>query len=592
MHSPFDAKDLTVIAYADDVNLLVKSKEELEKITTNFQNYEDVSNMKINLDKSNIVTLRKWMEKEYKEEYKDNAIKVTPLEKASAIKFLGISINGESNWEEIFGKIQKQLWYPLLADVPLNIRAELMNIYIMSQIYGRDPHNPLSEDQIKTLDNMIQKAHFKNKVSVEKLKMMTIHGGFEIMDLLNQLDGKRAKILFHTIVGDGPVEIHNKELLQWLALCFTTLFADEVDFMNDLNYKNWAQWDKGFERKEILYKSFPWTDFLNGNFERAFNNIFKKQDVFEKFFKGGELRDLHVETNYINIEDILFRILPAIKIPRKIERHFEKPKLAYSFTLDIVRLLTPSEIEGLKSWFKLFKGSNNDANQEVLKIESKNKTNMYKDYILNKDFGEEKTLKVLKDIEGKEINVESFKGVNKKLRRLHEEPFTRTPSYKVDFGDETEEEIKERYAEFWNFLAKVNKNKPGYLETLHLFNLGVVEHYYFNHKNGEQCSGCEKQGETLYHTFEKCEFTHYIWEELGFSDYHFPRPFSLTELTTPTDHTQDEKLMRKMSIWIEILAYARFAKKDGLTKEQVVNAAKYKLKVIHQKYGFKDYKRL
>ena len=130
------------------------------------------------------------------------------------------------------------------------------------------------------------------------------------------------------------------------------------------------------------------------------------------------------------------------------------------------------------------------------------------------------------------------------------------------------------------------------MTTLHLFNLGVVEHYYFNHKNGEQCSGCEKQGETLYHTFEKCEFTHYIWEELGFSDYHFPRPFSLTELTTPTDHTQDEKLMRKMSIWIEILAYARFAKKDGLTKEQVVNAAKYKLKVIHQKYGFKDYKRL
>ncbi|ODQ59618.1 hypothetical protein WICANDRAFT_62205 [Wickerhamomyces anomalus NRRL Y-366-8] len=95
MHSPFDAKDLTVIAYADDVNLLVKSKEELEKITTNFQIYEDVSNMKINLDKSNIVTLRRWMENEYKEEYKDNAIKVTPLEKASAIKFLGISINGE-----------------------------------------------------------------------------------------------------------------------------------------------------------------------------------------------------------------------------------------------------------------------------------------------------------------------------------------------------------------------------------------------------------------------------------------------------------------------------------------------------------------
>ncbi|CAM9012462.1 unnamed protein product [Wickerhamomyces anomalus] len=140
----------------------------------------------------------------------------------------------------------------------------------------------------------------------------------------------------------------------------------------------------------------------------------------------------------------------------------------------------------LKSWFKPFKGSNNDENQEeVLKIESKNKTNMYKDYFLDKDFGEEKTPKVLKDIEGKEINVESFKGVNKKLRRLHEEPLTRTPSYKVDFGDETEEEIKKRYAEFWDFLAKVNKNKPGYLETLHLFNLGVVEHYYFNHKKGE-----------------------------------------------------------------------------------------------------------
>ena len=33
-----------------------------------------------------------------------------------------------------------------------------------------------------------------------------------------------------------------------------------------------------------------------------------------------------------------------------------------------MRLLTPSEVKGLKSWFKPFKGSNNDANQEVLDI--------------------------------------------------------------------------------------------------------------------------------------------------------------------------------------------------------------------------------
>lgn len=226
--SPFENKVIRSISYADDVTLLIKNQEELNQVINNFQKYEDVSNMKINLDKSNLIYMKEdiWLKESYVEEFEESPIKNIRLSDAKEITFLGVPFNGEYDWKKKFEKIQKQLWFSLLPNVPLNVRAKLVNTFIMSQVYGKDPHCPLSTKEIEKLEEMIQSSQFKYTVGIENLKLAEDHGGFNLMSLITQLDGRRSHMIYQTVVGNGLVETQNKELLQWLAICFTTIFAD------------------------------------------------------------------------------------------------------------------------------------------------------------------------------------------------------------------------------------------------------------------------------------------------------------------------------------------------------------------------------
>lgn len=193
----------------------------------------------------------------------------------------------------------------------------------------------------------------------------------------------------------------------------------------------------------------------------------------------------------------------------------------------------------------------------------------------------------LKDVEKKEITRDSFKRINKKLQLKSQKVITRTPSYETEYDAEDEEKTKKRYQQMWEMIQKINKDTPGYVETLHLFNLGLIEHRHFHNK--PCCPGCGSANQSKKHSFEKCDFTNSIWRGLNFSRIA-ETPFTLTELTTPVYHiTKDVQIWRKMSIWIDTLKMARYLKLDGLLDEQqIITTAKFKMKAIHQKYGYKE----
>ncbi|CAM9023318.1 unnamed protein product [Wickerhamomyces anomalus] len=85
--SPFENKVIRSISYADDVTLLIKNQEELNQVINNFQKYEDVSNMKINLDKSNLIYMKEdiWLKESYVEEFEESPIKNIRLSDAKEI---------------------------------------------------------------------------------------------------------------------------------------------------------------------------------------------------------------------------------------------------------------------------------------------------------------------------------------------------------------------------------------------------------------------------------------------------------------------------------------------------------------------------
>lgn len=597
--SPFENKVIRSISYADDVTLLIKNQEELNQVINNFQKYEDVSNMKINLDKSNLIYMKEdiWLKESYVEEFEESPIKNIRLSDAKEITFLGVPFNGEYDWKKKFEKIQKQLWFSLLPNVPLNVRAKLVNTFIMSQVYGKDPHCPLSTKEIEQLEEMIQSSQFKYTVGIENLKLAEDHGGFNLMSLITQLDGRRSHMIYQTVVGNGLVETQNKELLQWLAICFTTIFADcddseKLKKKKDIsNTKNLKWWNSALENDKsvIFFRTFGWYEFLNGQFEKAFNSYIKKLGEFKDALRDykSEVHELDIQNNYIKLEDILYKVLPNVKIPKALQAITAN---RIKFTLNIKDLLKPEDLVCLASWIKVFHNSDESTEatdeNEKLEIHVENKANLYKKLVLNEEIGEEKVCKVLKDKDGNHIEPDSFRRLNKKRQRREEEVHTRTPTYPVEYGDETNEDKTKRYAKFWAYIENINKHKPGYLETLHLWNLGKLEHRYFSNNGKQECCGCKRQNETIYHVFEKCEFTHYLWEHLGFKSVA-SSPFSLTELTTPTEFTENEKVLRKMSLWIDALIQARITRKNDRTCEEAVSATKYKMRSIQQKYGFR-----
>lgn len=120
---PFTKTKVTSISYADDANIMVKNKDDLNRVLENFAKYEEVSNMKINLEKSNLITLKKSSgpEARYEEEYRDSPIKLVDLGRKNDINFLGIPMNGDTLWREKMEKIGKQLKFPLLTEIPINV---------------------------------------------------------------------------------------------------------------------------------------------------------------------------------------------------------------------------------------------------------------------------------------------------------------------------------------------------------------------------------------------------------------------------------------------------------------------------------------
>lgn len=314
IHGPFTKTKVTSISYADDANIMVKNKDDLNRVLENFAKYEEVSNMKINLEKSNLITLKKFSgpEARYEEEYRDSPIKLVDLGRKNDINFLGIPMNGDTIWREKMEKIGKQLKFPLLTEIPINVRAKMINLYIMSQVYNLDPHDPLSEEQIGYLDKMIHDTHFKG-ISIEVLKKLEEHGGFNLMDLTTQLHGRRSKSFHEIITGKNFVSKINKEMIQWLVFCIIILFDD---YTSEENVQRRRWWNSAENVPELLYSTIPWTSIFDGQLENLFNENIKGTTFFRDGIKiKKELRDMDIYENHIGIMDILTKILPRFKIP-------------------------------------------------------------------------------------------------------------------------------------------------------------------------------------------------------------------------------------------------------------------------------------
>lgn len=594
----FVKKDISSISYADDINLFIEDRYQLLQVIRNIETFERLSNMKINLEKSNLLYLKEEPaylrpgQKSYEEEY-GNGIGVhipgTHIKDANNIKFLGMSVNGTSHWPEIIKKIERQVIFPMLTHLPMITRTKSHNIYIMSQIYGKDHHDPLKPQQLKKLDSVIQDTHFKG-VHIDTLKLPESHGGFNLMDLSTQLHGKRAKRFFDIIKNKQFAATQTKESLQWLAVCICYFF--HTSFQTRNRTKDLHSWGKDISDTTVKFKAFSWLDFLNGSFEKFFNEHIKGTSEFkESYAKVNssriQERDNIIINNHINIHAILFQILPKFRVPNYLS---DSTKNSIKFTMNINHLLTPTELEGLQSWFVLF---NNFTTQDTSTIPKLGLHNWSKQKIFGKEIlnNDGSRMSHMKDLMGNPLTSQSFKQTNKIMKLKDTKVKTRTTSYDTEYSRldvETEKATASRYKRFWERMKEVNRTKPGFLETLHRFNLGHIEHHHFPQStDNRQCYNCGSYTTKLEHYMEKCKVTIELWKRLGYNKYQ-PKPFTLTQLTTPTEHTSYLPQLRAMSLWIDTVIASKITSRNNeeITMTDLVNVCRYKKKICERQYGY------
>ncbi|CCH45136.1 hypothetical protein BN7_4715 [Wickerhamomyces ciferrii] len=158
----------------------------------------------------------------------------------------------------------------------------------------------------------------------------------------------------------------------------------------------------------------------------------------------------------------------------------------------------------------------------------------------------------------------------------------------IRIESQSEQVKRARYEKTWKFVIEKNELTPGLMENLHMFNLGHIKHYYFSNKAKRNCYGCDAQQETLLHPFKRCSFSNELSNGIGFGRI-LCSPFSLKGLTTPAEHTTNVKIMRRMSIYTEVLIKSRGLRRNGLSSREAITATKFQMKIAERKYGFGSY---
>lgn len=121
-------------------------------------------------------------------------------------------------------------------------RAYGINTFVVSKLYYRDLHTPMSANQIERIKDGIVKMFLEIGVRREKVFALVEHGGFGVVDIEWQLLGRRAQYINNVIYSD-----------QWQY----RLLRAKIQFM---------LWDKVLTMSEKMSaKTQPmWHDFLAG----------------------------------------------------------------------------------------------------------------------------------------------------------------------------------------------------------------------------------------------------------------------------------------------------------------------------------------
>ncbi|SGZ55197.1 CIC11C00000005531 [Sungouiella intermedia] len=159
--------------------------------------------------------------------------------------YLGIPLNGVQ-WPQFLKNLPYLCKTQTYQQLRLCVRAMGTNIYVHSKLPFRDLHTPLKDDQLQRVKDAVSGVFYG--VSLTTLYTPPRKGGFGVIETWRQLQGHRAKVIYHVITDDTS----------WYSLYFRTKCLFHMGTLAQRTAHTSLKRQFG----SLFIASYSWEDFL------------------------------------------------------------------------------------------------------------------------------------------------------------------------------------------------------------------------------------------------------------------------------------------------------------------------------------------
>lgn len=168
-------------AYADDLVVGLGSMNDHHTLRDELESFCYMSGSKVSESKSVF----------YGTSNLDSPLRYTYKLIEQGFKYLGVHTKSH-DWQRVIGEIRYMRRHHNLDGSPLAYMVKAIQTYYFTKIYHCDLHLPMTPAEIKQLDLLV--SFFKGyRISQVRRRILQIHGGLGMLDLQEQLYGRRAK---------------------------------------------------------------------------------------------------------------------------------------------------------------------------------------------------------------------------------------------------------------------------------------------------------------------------------------------------------------------------------------------------------------
>ena len=192
-----------ILAYADDTAFTLRTENSIKHVTDSFLDYGQASGTKINLDKTKVMGIGQWTNKQ---NYPLN------LKATNKLKIYGITHHNNpletcrEKWEPITQKILKKLEFYKYSTTTIFARAAIINRYIIPKLIYIAISQTAPTQVIKTINKHIRKYIFQNtiqNISHNTLVQSKLQGGINLHDIQTKINTFRLTHIHRVISEPG-----------------------------------------------------------------------------------------------------------------------------------------------------------------------------------------------------------------------------------------------------------------------------------------------------------------------------------------------------------------------------------------------------